>query len=124
MSSVNLVETAGVLPAAWSSRSVGHVGTACVKVLRMDGSPVPEEVHAAAEVLLVLDGRLELLVEGAEFAVERGEMFRVPAGARHAVGPGSHGTLVIVEEAGGGCPYVFGQGPRPLGSCGRGRAES
>ncbi|MER5890320.1 hypothetical protein ABT160_41385 [Streptomyces sp. NPDC001941] len=23
----------------------------------------------------------------------------------------------------GGCPYVFGQGPRPVGSCGQGRAE-
>jgi hypothetical protein len=24
----------------------------------------------------------------------------------------------------GGCPYVFGQGPGPVGSCGRGQAES
>ncbi|MFD4137811.1 cupin domain-containing protein [Streptomyces sp. NPDC058572] len=51
-------------------------------------------------MLLVLDGRLELLVEGIEVAVETGEMYRVPAGARHAVGPGSRGTLVIVEEPG------------------------
>ncbi|MCX4960695.1 hypothetical protein [Streptomyces virginiae] len=47
----------------------------------------------------MLDGWMELLVEvSRSVAVETGEMYRVPAGARHAVGPGSHGTLVIVEE--------------------------
>ncbi|MEU6479430.1 cupin domain-containing protein [Streptomyces sp. NPDC047017] len=96
----NVVETAAALPAAWSSSSFCRVGTAWVKVLRMDSGPVPEEVHGADEVLLVLDGRLELLVEDTEVVVEGGEMVRVPAGARHAVRPGSRGTLVIVEESG------------------------
>ncbi|WP_217144941.1 cupin domain-containing protein [Streptomyces sp. AC627_RSS907] len=100
MSSINVVETAARMSTAWSSYSLATVGAACVKVLRMDGSPVQEEVHRADEVLLVLDGRLELLVEGIKVAVETGEMYRVPAGARHAVRPGSRGTLVIVEEPG------------------------
>ncbi|MEV7558547.1 cupin domain-containing protein [Streptomyces sp. NPDC089795] len=100
MGSINVLETAAALPAAWSSYSLGEVGAARVKVLRMDGSPVQEEAHGADEVLLVLDGRMELLVEGIEVAVGTGEMYRVPAGARHAVGPGSHGTLVIVEQPG------------------------
>ncbi|GKQ40726.1 cupin domain-containing protein [Streptomyces sp. A012304] len=99
MSSINVVETAAALPAAWSSCCLGQVGATCVKVLRMDSGPVQEEAHGADEVLLVLDGRLELLVEGAEVAVETGGMYRVPAGALHAVRPGSHGTLVIVEES-------------------------
>ncbi|MET9111769.1 cupin domain-containing protein [Streptomyces zhihengii] len=100
MRSIDVVGTASALPDAWSSRSLGDVGTARVKVLRMDGGPVPEEAHGAAEVLLVLDGRLELSVEGAEVAVGAGEMYRVPAGAWHAVRPGSRGTLVIVEVPG------------------------
>ncbi|MFD3440323.1 cupin domain-containing protein [Streptomyces sp. NPDC058685] len=100
MSSINVVATAAALPAAWSSCTLGKVGAASVKVLRMDSSPVREEIHGADEVLLVLGGRLELLVEGTEVALETGEMYRVPAGARHAVGPGSHGTLLIVEEPG------------------------
>jgi len=100
MNSINVVETAAALPAAWTSCSLGKAGAASVKVLRMDSSPVQEETHGADEVLLVLDGRLELLVEGMEVAVQAGEMYRVPAGALHAVGPGSHGTLVIVEEPG------------------------
>ncbi|HEY8981205.1 MAG TPA: cupin domain-containing protein [Streptomyces sp.] len=47
----------------------------------------------------MVEGRLELVVEGVPVAVGAGEVYRVPAGVRHAVRPGSHGTLVIVEAA-------------------------
>ncbi|MET9697827.1 cupin domain-containing protein [Streptomyces sp. NPDC006529] len=97
MSAIDLAETAAGLPEAWSSRSLGMVGAACVKVLRMDELPVGEESHAAAEALVVLDGRLELEVEGAPVSVRAGELFMVPAGAAHAVRPGSRGALLIVE---------------------------
>ncbi|MFD5192628.1 cupin domain-containing protein [Streptomyces sp. NPDC087769] len=97
MSAVDLAETAAGLPEAWSSRRLGMVGAACVKVLRMDGLPVEEESHGAAEALLVLDGRLELEVDGMPVSVRAGELFMVAAGAAHAVRPGSRGTLVIVE---------------------------
>ncbi|MET9482306.1 cupin domain-containing protein [Streptomyces sp. NPDC006638] len=97
MSTVNLAETAAGLPRAWSSRLLGTVGPACVKVLRMDGSPVGEESHEAAEALLVLDGRLELEVGGTDVTVRAGELFVVAAGTAHTVRPGSRGTLVIVE---------------------------
>ncbi|MFD7540230.1 cupin domain-containing protein [Streptomyces sp. NPDC059819] len=97
MSAVNLAEMAAGLPEAWSSRRLGMVGAACVKVLRMDGQPVEEERHGATEALLVLDGRLELEVEGLSVSVQAGEVFLVAAEAAHAVRPGSWGTLVIVE---------------------------
>ncbi|MCF3144128.1 cupin domain-containing protein [Streptomyces platensis] len=99
MSVVNLLRAAAALPDAWSSRPLGEVGTACVKVLRMDELPVEEEAHGTAEVLLVLDGRLQLSVEDTEVTVGQGEMYLVAAGVRHAVRPGSRGTLVIVEAA-------------------------
>ncbi|MFI1582844.1 cupin domain-containing protein [Embleya sp. NPDC020630] len=100
MESIDIVGMAAALATPWSSHSVGKVGTARVNVLRMDGDPVREEAHEGDEMLLVLDGRLELLVEGAEVTVGAGGMYRVPAGARHAVRPGSCGTLVILEESG------------------------
>ncbi|MGI5350398.1 cupin domain-containing protein [Streptomyces sp. CA-250714] len=99
MSAVNLAETAAGLPTAWSSRTLGLVGAACVKVLRMDELPVEEESHEAAEALLVLDGRLELEVDGMPVSVRAGELYMVAAGTAHAVRPGSRGTLVIVELA-------------------------
>ncbi|MQY09273.1 cupin domain-containing protein [Actinomadura macrotermitis] len=100
MGLVNVFEAAADLPAAWESRLLGRVGTAGVKVLRMDGRPVPDEAHDATELLFVIDGRLELTVADAEVTVGPGEMYRVAAGTRHAVRPGSAGTLVIVEVAG------------------------
>ncbi|MFJ3793317.1 cupin domain-containing protein [Kitasatospora sp. NPDC090091] len=97
MNLVNVFEAASALPTSWNSRLLGQVGTAGVKVLRMDGEPVADEVHAATEVLFVVEGRLELLVDGAEVTVGPGEMYWVAAGTHHAVRPGSRGTLVIVE---------------------------
>ncbi|MFF2698766.1 hypothetical protein ACFVUQ_10435 [Streptomyces cyaneofuscatus] len=49
MSVVKVSEAATALPRAWSSRVLGRVGTAAVKVLRMDELPV-EEVGGAADV--------------------------------------------------------------------------
>ncbi|MFG2823472.1 cupin domain-containing protein [Kitasatospora sp. NPDC048365] len=97
MNVINLTETAAGLPEAWSSLLLGRVGTAGVKVLRMDGTPVAEESHDADEALLVLDGRMELVVDGTPVSVRAGELYLVAAGAVHAVAPGSRGTLVIVE---------------------------
>ncbi|MFD0532094.1 cupin domain-containing protein [Kitasatospora arboriphila] len=54
---VDLAAAAAALPDAWSSRLLGHVGSAAVKVLRMDGQPLAIEHHPTAEALLVLDGR-------------------------------------------------------------------
>ncbi|MFJ1705714.1 cupin domain-containing protein [Kitasatospora sp. NPDC088346] len=99
MHAIDLVGTADGLPRAWRSRPLGRVGTAAVKVLRMDELPVGEERHAAAEALLVLDGRLELTVDGHPVSVGPGGLFLVPPGTAHAVRPGSRGTLVVVEVA-------------------------
>ncbi|MFH8345201.1 cupin domain-containing protein [Streptomyces sp. NPDC018045] len=97
MKVIDVRETADALPDAWDSRSLGQVGTARVKVLRMDGGPGEEETHGAVEALFVLDGRLELSVGGTAVSVGPGEMYLVPAGVVHAVRAGSRGTLVIFE---------------------------
>ncbi len=98
MSVVTVPETASALPRAWSSTVLARVGTASVRVLRMDALPVEEERHEEAEVLLVLDGCLELSVDGREVRVGPGGMYVVGAGVAHAVRPGSRGTLVIVDR--------------------------
>ncbi|MER7579031.1 cupin domain-containing protein [Kitasatospora sp. NPDC097691] len=97
MSLVDVNERAARLPEAWRSQVLGRVGTAAVKVLRMDGRELEAEVHGTTEALFVAEGSLELLVDGAESTVRAGELCVVPAGARHAVRAGSRGTLLIVE---------------------------
>ncbi|MFD9823584.1 cupin domain-containing protein [Streptomyces violascens] len=102
MSPIDLLKTAAGLPAGWRSLILGEVGPACVKVLRMDELAIAEECHDTTEPLLVLDGRLELTVADRPVTVNAGELQMVPAGTAHAVRPGSHGVLVIVEVEEGG----------------------
>ncbi|GAA2251882.1 hypothetical protein GCM10010430_38840 [Kitasatospora cystarginea] len=64
----------------------------------MSELPLEPERHEDAEALLVLDGRLELEVEQIVVSVGAGELYLVPAGAVHAVRPGSSGTLVVLER--------------------------
>ncbi|RQQ06065.1 cupin domain-containing protein [Burkholderia stagnalis] len=82
---------------AWKSSLVGKVGPANVKVLRMDAQPYDEEIHDYNEGLLVVDGRLLLQVGAETVAVEAGQMYLALAGTAHAVLPGSHGTLVVID---------------------------
>lgn len=97
LAAVALRTAAAGLPHAWRSRTLGRVGSAAVKVVRMDQAPVVEESHATAEALLVLDGTLALEVGGEPVPVRAGELLVVPAHTPHRVCPGSTGTLLIVE---------------------------
>ncbi|GGV25075.1 hypothetical protein GCM10010495_46100 [Kitasatospora herbaricolor] len=98
MTLVDLAAVAAALPDPWSSRPLAEVGDARVKVLRMSGAGLPQERHPTAEVLLVLDGRLELEVAGRHVPVPAGQLYVVPADTPHAVRAGSRGTLLIVER--------------------------
>ncbi|GJL36331.1 hypothetical protein TUM17576_31510 [Enterobacter hormaechei] len=64
MTLYDLRTEAHALTEAWHSIVLGRIGTANLKVLRMDERSVTEEVHTYDEGLLVIDGRLELRVEG------------------------------------------------------------
>ena len=73
MTKISLSALADQLPRAWNSTVVGRAAGANLKVLRLDLQGQVTEVHA-------------------------GEVFIVPAGVPHAVAPGSHGTLVIIDR--------------------------
>lgn len=98
MSNVHLIQEANALPFAWKSKVLGKVAGANVKVLRMDATSYPNEVHNFVEALLVLDGHMNLEIEGKTVCVQAGEVFMVPAGQPHAVAAGSLGTLVIIDQ--------------------------
>ncbi|CAN7190345.1 cupin domain-containing protein [Acidovorax sp. LjRoot66] len=98
MSKINLPETAQTFPQAWTSRIVGRAAGANVKVLRMDDGAYPDESHDFDEALLVIEGCMRLDLQGQVTEVQAGEVFIVPAGVPHAVAPGSHGTLVIIDQ--------------------------
>lgn len=98
MNTVNIAREALALPSSWQSKIIGKAGGANVKVLRMDASSYPSEVHDFVEALLVLEGHMNLDIDGQTICVQAGEVFLVPAGQPHAVAAGSCGTLVIIDQ--------------------------
>ncbi|WP_375574979.1 cupin domain-containing protein [Paracidovorax oryzae] len=95
---IDLLAEARALPATWRSRVVGRAADANFKIVRMDDAAYPDETHDFDEALLVLEGRMNLDLQGRRIEVGAGEVFIVPAGVPHAVAPGSHGTLVIIDR--------------------------
>ncbi len=98
MTSTNLQNLAAELATTWRSTIIGQAAGANVKVLRMDGSVYPDEVHDFDEALLVINGQMNLNIAGEIASVRAGEVFIVPAGMVHGVAAGSNGTLVIIDR--------------------------
>lgn len=93
---IDLLAHARDLP-AWQSSVTATVGPANIKVLKMDERAYAEETHDYNEALLVLEGKLLLQVGQQVIAVGPGQLYLALAGVAHAVLPGSHGTLLIVD---------------------------
>jgi quercetin dioxygenase-like cupin family protein len=68
-----------------------------MRVLQLGRENHSEERHEYPEALIVTDGQMNLIVDGAAVAVKEGGMYVVAEGVLHTVGPGSSGTLVIVD---------------------------
>ncbi len=97
MSLYDLRTEAHALPEAWHSHVLGLIGTANLKVVRMDERSVAEEVHEYDEGLLVINGQLELSVKGEKITVSSGQLYVAKAGIPHTVDTGSFGILVIID---------------------------
>ncbi|HDT1381029.1 TPA: cupin domain-containing protein [Klebsiella aerogenes] len=97
MSLYDLRTEAHALPEAWHSHVLGRIGTANLKVVRMDERSVAEEVHEYDEGLLVINGQLELSVKGEKITVSSGQLYVAKAGIPHTVDMGSFGILVIID---------------------------
>lgn len=97
MTLYDLRTEAHALTEVWHSIVLGRIGTANLKVLRMDERSVIEEVHTYDEGLLVIDGCLELSVEGKKISVTSGQLYVAKAGIPHTVETGSFGILVIID---------------------------
>ncbi|AXF86044.1 hypothetical protein DTO96_101785 [Ephemeroptericola cinctiostellae] len=98
MSVINLSQTASTLPQAWSSVTLANIGNTNFKILRMDEQEYAAESHSHAEILLVVDGQLNLAIDNQSVVVRTGEAYMVPANTPHSVAHGSFGTLLIFDS--------------------------
>lgn len=98
MSVIHLSQTANALPQAWSSVTLAHLGHTNVKILRMDEQEYADESHPYTELLLVVNGQLNLLIHDQLTVVKTGEAYMVSPNTSHSVAHGSFGTLLIVDS--------------------------
>lgn len=98
MHAKSLVNEASALPDAWRSRIIGAIGRANIKLIRMDNHGIPEERHDDfAEALILIEGWLQLDIEGRLIDMNSGDYYVIPPGKTHRVLPGSYGTLLLVD---------------------------
>jgi mannose-6-phosphate isomerase-like protein (cupin superfamily) len=99
MSTGSLTTLAGALSDVWRSRLLGQVGQANIKLIKMGGEGIPDESHTGfEELLVVIEGQMTLVVDDKTFSLEAGDYYLVPKEAVHRVLPGSHGTLLLIDE--------------------------
>jgi len=80
----DLAQQAAQLEQAWRSKRLARVGDASLKLMRMDAQAYPDEVHAYAEGLLVLDGEMHLNVAGEAVTEENTSSEAIVEKAEHA----------------------------------------
>lgn len=99
MNSGLLTQMAFELPDIWKSQVLGKIGGANIKLIKMGGEGIPVESHAGFdELLVVIEGEMDLQVGRETIRLKSGDFYLIPAGAEHRVLPGSHGTLLLVDR--------------------------
>jgi len=94
----NLSLLAQTLPEEWISRRLGKVGNANIKLIKMAGQGIPDEYHLEFdELLVIVDGEMELIVDEQIVQLKTGDYYLIPRGVMHRVSPDSHGTLLLVD---------------------------
>ncbi|MFZ4835137.1 cupin domain-containing protein [Rouxiella sp. Mn2063] len=98
MKTGQLTSIAASLADEWISLAIGKIGGANIKVIKMGGEGIPDEVHPDFdELLVVIQGYMQLVVDNETFSLQEGEYFLVSQGSVHRVLPGSYGTLLLVD---------------------------
>ncbi|QGU88495.1 cupin domain-containing protein [Erwinia sorbitola] len=98
LQATSLLTSAAALPQMWQSAIISKTGQANIKLIRMGGDGIPEEVHKGfSELLVVIAGQMELEIAGEIVALKSGEYIVIPPGSPHRVLPGSSGTLLLVD---------------------------
>ncbi len=84
-------------------------GAAAMVTLELfQGSGLPAHVHERThEVMLVLDGRLTVTLDGSDHELIRGDLASIPSGTEHAYRGAAHYTKVLCSSAPGGLEQLL-----------------
>jgi quercetin dioxygenase-like cupin family protein len=87
-------------------------GSSAVTVLvnRFAGNQtVPEHVHDVEEILVVVAGVCDVMVDGQRFAANEGDAVIVPAGATHSIAHTAEGDCAVVAVLGSADVRIGGE---------------
>lgn len=99
-SAVNLREKLGKIDDHWSPRIIAQMNEYHLKLVKVEGEFVWHSHAQTDEVFLVLQGSLVIeMIDGA-VALEKGELYVVPAGVMHRPVAREECHLLLIEPAG------------------------
>jgi quercetin 2,3-dioxygenase len=90
-----------------SEQTSGKVAMTTVELCK--GPGLPAHAHERTyEALMVIEGRLQLTLDGAEYTLSRGDTASIPAGTEHAYASDGHYTKLLTMSAPGGLERLIG----------------
>ena len=91
-----------IIARAISQPKIGATEVMSALVTFGGGSRIAEHTHDHEEVLHVLEGSLEMLLDGERTTLEPGDTAIIPAGTRHepSVGDDGHARAITIMPAG------------------------
>lgn len=94
----NLANTARQLESNWSSKLLGRPGGVGLKLFKIDAKGLAPEMHGDYdEALLMLDGSVELSLDGVRMTLLVGDLQIIPAGVPHEILPGGVGSFLLFD---------------------------
>ena len=94
---INLKQKAALITEHWSPRVLGEVDDSYVKIAKVKGEFTWHD-HQEDEFFLVLEGQLEIQMEGRSVVLNTGEFFIVPKGVLHNPVAKKECTLLLFEK--------------------------
>jgi mannose-6-phosphate isomerase-like protein (cupin superfamily) len=94
---INLKQKAALITEHWSPRVLGEVDDSYVKIAKVKGEFTWHD-HQEDEFFLVLEGQLEIQMEGQSVVLNKGEFYIVPKGVLHNPVAKEECTLLLFEK--------------------------
>ena len=99
MKKVNLAEKLAQFTEHWSPRIVGELNGQHVKLVKLEGAFVWHHHEHEDELVLVLEGHLEIHLRESVVALDPGEFFIVPRGVEHKPVASGEVHVLLLEPA-------------------------
>lgn len=98
MTSLHLPTISAALEKSWESQVLANLSGVQVRMSRMDETGIAPEMHVDVdESIYVVEGELELELDGAIVPMRAGDFCLIKGGQTHRILPGSHGTLMVIS---------------------------